>query len=244
MIPPTDEFTAACAAAGIALEPHEPAALRRYLELLYEANAVTNLTAITDEREAWMKHIFDALTLLPVIAEIAPAGERLGICDVGSGGGVPAIPLAIVCPDVCFTLLEATGRKVELLRHFVKELGLANVTVTQGRAEQEGAFGSGGLRDAFDLVTARALGRIAVAAELCVPLTREGGFVALIKGQKADEELAEAKPALHLLHAVHTSTLDTPTGRIVVLEKSRRTPKAYPRRDGEPKRSPLGVVKS
>lgn len=244
MIPATDEFKAACATAGIELEPGEPEQLYAYLELLYEANETTNLTAIRDESEAWMKHIFDALTLLPVIAEITPAGEHLAVCDVGSGGGVPAIPLAIVCPDARFTLLEATGRKVELLNHFVQELGLTNVSVVNSRAEREGAFSSGELRDTFDLVTARALGRTAVAAELCVPLAREGGIIALIKGQKADEELEEAKAALHMLHAVHSGTIDTPTGRLVILEKARRTPKIYPRRDGEPKRSPLGVKKS
>lgn len=243
MIPPTDEFIAACAALGIELEPHEPETLRRYLELLYAANETTNLTAIKDEADAWMKHILDALTLLPVLAEIQPASDALTVCDVGSGGGVPAIPLAIVSPTARFTLIEATGRKVELLRHFAHELGLTNVTVIQGRAEQLGAFSTGDLRDAFDLVTARALGRIAVAAELCVPLAREGGLIALVKGQKADEELEEAKAALHLLHAIPTGTIDTPTGRIVVLEKTRRTPKVYPRRDGEPKRSPLGVKK-
>lgn len=244
MIPPTDEFTSECAKAGIELEPGEPERLQKFLDLLYEANETTNLTAIKDEREAWMKHIFDALTLLPVIAEAQSAGEHLAVCDVGSGGGVPAIPLAIVCPDARFTLLEATGRKVELLRQFAQELGLENVTVINGRAEQVGAFGTGDLRDAFDLVTARALGRIAVASELCVPLAREGGIVALIKGQKAEEELEEAKSALYMLHAVPTGTIDTPTGKIVILEKTRRTPKTYPRRDGEPKRVPLGVKKS
>lgn len=243
MIPPTDEFKAACAELGIELEPGEPERLRAYLGLLYKANETTNLTAIRDESEAWMKHILDALTLLPVLAEIRPAAGHLAVCDVGSGGGVPAIPLAIVCPDARFTLLEATGRKAELLRHFTRELGLSNVAIINGRAEQRGAFGSGELRDAFDLVTARALGRIAVAAELCVPLAREGGLVAFVKGQRAEEELEEAKPALHMLHAVPTATIDTPTGRIVILEKSRRTPKVYPRRDGEPKRSPLGVKK-
>ncbi len=243
MTPPPEAFNAECAKAGIELEPGEPEKLGAYLELLYKANETTNLTAIKDANEAWMKHIFDALTLLPVIAGIEPAGEHLAVCDVGSGGGVPAIPLAIVCPDARFTLLEATGRKVELLRMFAQELGLTNVTVINGRAEQLGAFSTGEQRDSFDLVTARALGRIAVAAELCVPLAREGGVVALVKGQKAEEELEEAKAALHMLHAVPTGVIETPTGRIVILEKARRTPKIYPRRDGEPKRSPLGVKK-
>ncbi len=244
MIPATDEFKHACAEMGIELETGEPERLYAFLDLLYEANKTTNLTAIKDEHEAWMKHIFDALTLLPVISEVDPAGDHLQVCDVGSGGGVPALPLAIVCPDARFTLLEATRRKVELLNHFAQELGLTNVNVVNSRAEREGAFGGGELRDRFDLVTARALGRVAVASELCVPLAREGGIVALIKGQKADEELDEAKAALHMLHTTHTGTIDTKTGRIVILEKTRRTPKVYPRRDGEPKRSPLGVKKS
>jgi len=240
MIKPTNEFNTACADFGIELEPGEPDKLRAFLEVLYEANATTNLTAIRDEQQAWMKHIFDSLTLLPVLAELEPVeGEQLRICDVGSGGGVPAFPLAIVRPDIAFTLLEATGRKAELLKGFAEKLNLGNITVVNGRAEQVGAFEGGDLRDRFDLVTARALGRIAVAAELCVPLAKERGIVALIKGQKAEEELDEAKKALHMLHTSHTATIDTPTGRIVILQKLRRTPKIYPRRDGEPKRAPL-----
>lgn len=244
MIPATDEFKAACTEFGIEFESGETEQLYAFLDVLYKANETTNLTAIRDENEAWMRHIFDALTLLPVLSEAEDKGEALRVADVGSGGGVPAIPLAIVRPDARFTLIEATGRKAEILRIFADELGLKNLEIINGRAEQLGAFKTGDLRDAFDVVTARALGRIVVAAELCVPLAREGGLVALIKGQKADEELEEAKQALHMLHATHTGTLDTPTGKIVVLEKSRRTPKVYPRRDGEPKRSPLGVKKN
>ncbi len=244
MIPPTEEFKQACAEFGIEFDQGEKEHLYAFLDILYEANQTTNLTAIKDEKEAWMRHIFDALTLLPVLTEIEPVeGEPLKVCDVGSGGGVPAFPLAIVRPDAQFTLVEATGRKAELLNSFAEKLGLKNITIENGRAEQLGAFKTGKFRDVFDIVTARALGRIAVAAELCVPLAREGGLIALIKGQKAEEELEEAKQALHMLHTTHTGTLDTPTGKIVVLEKSRRTPKIYPRRDGEPKRSPLGVGK-
>lgn len=244
MIPPTEDFKQACTEFGIVFEPGEKEQLYAFLDVLYEANETTNLTAIRDEQEAWMRHIFDALTLLPVLSEAQPVeGQPLRVCDVGSGGGVPAFPLAIVRTDVHFTLIEATGRKADLLNSFVKKLALKNITIVNGRAEQLGAFETGQLRDAFDLVTARALGRICVAAELCVPLARVGGLIALIKGQKAQEELDEAKKALHMLHATHTGTLDTPTGKVVVIEKARRTPKVYPRRDGEPKRSPLGVGK-
>ncbi|MEM1071974.1 MAG: 16S rRNA (guanine(527)-N(7))-methyltransferase RsmG [Planctomycetota bacterium] len=238
--PPTPTFQDACAAFGLELSAADTDRQRDFLTLLYEANATTNLTAIRDPAEAWLKHTFDALTLLPALDEASPEDDRLQIADVGSGGGVPAIPLAIARPDLDITLLEATGRKCDFLRHVIESLGLTTATVVQGRAETAGAFPRGELRDHFDAVTARALGRTAVAAELCVPLARIGGLVLLIKGQQAEAELAEAKQALHELHAAHAGTIATPTGRIVVLEKTRRTPKSYPRRDGEPKRAPIG----
>lgn len=239
--PPTDEFLNACSDFGIELELGDTDRFADFLRILYTANETTNLTAIRDPAEGWLRHIFDALTLLPAISEAIPAGDRLRIGDVGSGGGVPAIVVALAMPEADVTLLEATGRKCEFLRTAADDLGLTNVTVVNDRSERVGAFPDGALRDAFDVVTARALGRIAVAGELCVPLARERGLVLLVKGQAADEELEEAKQALHELHTNHAGTIDTPTGRIVVLEKARRTPKKYPRRDGEPKRAPIGV---
>lgn len=242
--PPTEAFRSACDDFGIELEPGDTDRFAHFLRILYAANATTNLTAIRDPAEGWLKHVFDSLTLLPLLAEAQAAGDRLSIGDVGSGGGVPALVLAVARPDADITLLEATGRKCDFLRTAADELGLTNVTVINDRSERVGAFPDGQLRDRFDVVTARALGRIAVASELCVPLARERGLILLIKGQAADEELEEAKQALHELHTVHAGTVDTPTGRIVVLEKSRRTPKKYPRRDGEPKRAPIGVARS
>ncbi|MFG0259352.1 MAG: 16S rRNA (guanine(527)-N(7))-methyltransferase RsmG, partial [Phycisphaerales bacterium JB041] len=175
------------------------------------------------------------------------------LIDVGSGGGLPAIPLAIVSPHLRFTLLEATGKKCDFLRHAITELGLDNAEVLQSRAEAAGQNrgdrqpdGSrlNAIRETFDAATARAVGPLAVIAELTVPLIKPGGLAILVKGQRADEELEEAKQALHLLGAAHAGTVDTPTGRVVVLEKLRVTPRTYPRRDGEPKRAPLGVPKA
>ncbi len=190
------------------------------------------------------------MTLLPVLAESTPGveGEPIRLIDVGAGAGLPGIPLAIVRPDVRVTLLDSTAKKCEFMRACARELNLANVQVVCARAEDAGQdrgarTGTGRVgahRDAYDLVTARAVGRLATLAELSVPLARVGGLIALIKGEKADEELGEAKGALHLLHAAHAGTVQTPTGRVVVLEKLRTTPKLYPRRPGEPKRSPLG----
>jgi 16S rRNA (guanine527-N7)-methyltransferase len=123
------------------------------------------------------------------------------------------------------------------------ELGLANASVLNARAATAGQEPAH--RERYDAAVARAVGPLAVLAELTVPCVKPPGDggpgrVLLIKGQKAPEELEEARQALYLLHATHTGTVDTPTGKIVVLEKARKTPRAYPRREGEPKRQPLG----
>jgi 16S rRNA (guanine527-N7)-methyltransferase len=246
---PPDDFLRAAAGLGVAFEPGDLDRLGRFLALLLDANRTVNLTAITDPREAWTKHILDAMTLLPLLAELP---DRSRVIDVGSGGGVPGIPLAIVLPRLSFTLLEATGKKAAFLRRAVDALGLANVTVVNDRAENVGqdrgrpgprgapAPPPGGHRESDDAVIARAVGPVAVVAELCVPLCRVGGRVLLIKGQRAERELAEAEGALRRLLVVHEGTVDTPTGRIVVLTKRSRTPRVYPRPPGEPARAPLG----
>lgn len=234
---------------GIEFEPGDLPRLGLFLALLLRANETTNLTAITDPAQAWVKHIFDALTLVPVLASIEPAegAPHLRIIDVGSGGGVPALPLAIVMPEAKFTLLEATGKKCEFLKSAAKTLGLRNIEVVQGRAEtiahHRGSKNDGRInsrREVFDAAIARALGHLAVLVELLGAFARPGGFVLAVKGAKAEQELEEAAKALGVMGLRHAETVQTPTGRIVVLEKTSRTPRDYPRKDGEPSRKPIG----
>lgn len=234
---PPQSFLDSAAALNIAFDPPDLDRLGLYLALLLETNESFNLTSITDPDQAWTKHILDSLTLLPLLAEL-PEGSR--VIDVGSGGGLPGLPLAIVLPGLRFTLLEATGKKADFLRRAAAALGLNNVDVLQDRAEHAGQDHRAH-REQYDAAIARAVGPTATIAELTIPFAKVGGQALLIKGQKADKELAAAKQALHLLHAIHAGTIDTPTGRIVVLDKPRKTPRDYPRRDGEPKRAPLGT---
>lgn len=233
-------------ALGIEFEPGDVERLGRFLGLLLEANRSVNLTAIRERDAAWERHILDALALLPVVASVEPAepDQPLRLVDVGSGGGLPGIPLAICMPGLEVTLLEATGKKASFLELAASALELANVRVVNERAEHAGRWSTRqhpSLRETFDIAAARAVGHTAVVAELCVPLVRVGGLVVLVKGERADEELAEAGAALELLGATHVETIPTPTGRLVVLEKTRPTARDYPRRDGEPKRRPLGL---
>jgi len=245
--PPNEDFVREAEELGIAFDPGDVDRLARFVGLLLRANSMINLTAIREPGPAWRRHILDALTLVPLLADLDDRAQRLSesdaeaapsVADVGSGGGLPVVPLAIVLPRLRFVAIEATGKKAAFIELAARRLGLDNLTVINDRAEavaRDPLF-----REAFDAVTARAVGKLAVVAELTVPLARLDGRVLLVKGERADEELAEAKQALHLLHTQHHSTHPSPTGRIVVLTKSKPIPKAYPRKSGEPKHAPLG----
>jgi 16S rRNA (guanine527-N7)-methyltransferase len=264
LVPPRD-FVERVREIGVEFEPGDLERLGRFLHLMLETNKVTNLTAITDPDQAWTKHILDALTLVGPLMSLAMAEETirvraeaagpgspptpttppiaiLSVIDVGSGGGVPAIPLAIVMPDVRFTMVEATGRKVEFLTRAIQELGLKNARVIQGRAEDIGQDHKVH-REKYDAAMARALGHLAIVVELCGPLVRPHGIVIAVKGAKAPQEVEESAKAFGLIGLRHVETLETPTGKLVLMEKTTRTPKVYPRRDGEPARVPLGVAR-
>jgi len=184
-----------------------------YLARLLAMNEQMNLTAIREPAEAWERHVLDALALVPLLAELGP---RARLVDVGSGGGLPGIPLAIALPSLRVTLVEATQKKAAFLVAAAAALELANVSVRAERAEQ---LVTGELRGAFDAVTARAVGRLATLVPLTAPFVRRGGLVLLVKGQRADEELAEARGVLAKQRSLHEKTVATPTGRIVVLRR-------------------------
>lgn len=228
-----DEAVRVAALHGVALEGELAARLGAYLDRLLATNAEFNLTAVTDRDEAWVRHIADSLSLVPLLAR---RSDARAIVDVGSGGGLPGLPLAIALPDRTFTLLEATGKKAHFLEQTAKALKLANVHVVNDRAE---TFGRGQGREQFDVATSRAVSRLPVLLELTLPLVRVGGASLAIKGAQAEDEVAESKRALELLSGVVTSVTRTPTGTVIAIDKHGPTPARYPRRPGEPKRSPL-----
>jgi 16S rRNA (guanine527-N7)-methyltransferase len=231
---PPDDFQVQVEQLGIHLEPRDAPLLGRFLSLLRETNRSFNLTAITEPADMWRRHVLDSLALLPYLIS---AGARR-VVDVGSGGGLPGIPLAIAMPDVTFTLVEATGKKARFLEDVARQLELVNVAVISERAEALGQDSAH--RERYDMAIARALGPLNVLLELTVPLVKINGHVLAIKGERAEQEVAAAKAALHLLHAEVAGCVPTPTGKLVIIEKRRATPRKYPRRPGEPKRAPLG----
>lgn len=236
---PSPDLLAGLASRGIELDAHDVARLGGFLDLLEAANARFNLTAIRDRGQAWERHIGDSLTLLPFLWSAQPAGDRLRVADVGTGGGMPGLVLAIVMPDAEFTLIESVGKKASFLGDSARTLGLGNVRVDTRRAEEIGQDHKGA-RESFDVVTSRAVARLPTLLELCLPLVRQGGTMLTIKGEQAPAEVAESSRALGELRGAVVDQVRTPTGTIVVIEKTGRTPRTWPRAVGEPGRRPIG----
>ena len=212
----------------------------RYLLLLQEWNNKINLTAITEEDEVYLKHFYDSLTLARFV-DFNQAG--LTLCDVGSGAGFPSIPLKILFPEIEITIVDSLKKRINFLELLVQELGLENVHLYHARAEdfgQENKF-----RSAFDVVTARAVARLSVLAEFCLPITKENGVFAAMKGSQGEEEFEDSKKALKTLggrlNTIETFELPENAGErsIILIDKVKKTPKKYPRQAGTPNKKPL-----
>jgi len=190
-----------------------------------------------------LEHVLDSLSCF-LYRPLFGAGR---LADVGSGGGLPGIPLKIVEPDLATTLVESTGKKASFLRYAVETLSLERVGVANVRVEEFGR--ERGCRGAFDIVTSRAVARLSVVAEYSVPLLETGGRVLAMKGRLEQEELAEGGRAADTLGARVEEIVEVPMlpsigekeRKVVVLEKIRETPEEYPRRPGVAARRPLGA---
>ncbi len=215
------------ARAGVVLTEEQHRLLNRYLDLLLEANARMNLTGIVDRADAEVRHVADALTALPFL----PAGEHR-LADVGSGGGVPGIPLAIARPDARVVLIESTKKKANFLRSAVESMELRNVIVLDQRVESIGRLPSH--REGYEVVTARAVATMNWLIEWCVPLVKKGGRFLAMKGKKVHEELGELRRVLNLTGGgapvIHPVKLPGAENLVIVeIEKVRKSDPQVPR---------------
>lgn len=226
---------------GLSLGLGERERLLRYARLLasYEAANVIGTKNLDD---IVLHHVLDSLSCFL----FRPLGDAHELADMGSGGGLPGIPVKISKPDLRVTLIESTGKKSRFLRYAADALALEGVTVANARVEE---LAQGELhRAAYDVVTSRAVARLAVLAEYCVPLLRVGGSAIAMKGRLEPAELSEGEKAAGVVGAQVSEVIRVPLlpefgdreRRLVVLEKVRLTPPRYPRKPGAAAKRPLG----
>ena len=220
---------------------------RVYAALLAEWNQRMNLTAITDSVEVQKKHFLDCLVGLPLVAEEVgasmPLKRALACVDIGTGAGFPGVPLKIAWPALKLTLVDGTAKKIRFLEEVVRALGLENVNLVQGRAEELGR--NRRFRGQFDLAAARAVARLNTLTEYVLPFVRQGGLAVIYKGPNAAEEFMEARNAIELLggEAVRFAPVVVPAldeeRRVLLIKKLRKTHRLYPRQQGLPRKAPL-----
>jgi 16S rRNA (guanine527-N7)-methyltransferase len=234
-----DWFESALSRMGTIVTSAQLAAFDIYARRLIEENPRAGLTSSRTDREAiYRRHFVESLALLPVIPLEPP------LADIGSGGGFPGVPLAILRPELPLTLIEANGKRAAFLRALATELGLANTSVIQARAEDAGR--DPGHRERYGTVLARAVAPLRVLLEFTLPLARVGGLVAAPKGSGAMREVGESANALHELRGEIEATVPLelpdqqgPPQTVIIVRKRAPTPDRYPRRPGIPAKRPL-----
>ena len=221
-------------ALGFALSDKQLDTLCAYGAAMLEKNQVMNLTAITDPREVARLHFLDSLTLL----DCADFRDGARVIDVGCGAGLPGVPLKIAAPGLELTLLDSLGKRMDWLRTLLPELGVDAEVVT---ARAEDAVKD--RRERYDVAVSRAVARLNILCELCLPYVRVGGRFLAMKGQRLDEELDEADGAIEILGGRLLTVREFPIGdavhRVAVIEKAAPTPPRYPRRYSKIKAEPL-----
>ena len=227
---------------NIRLTPEHLDALARYQQLLVEWNQRFNLTAITDDGGIQVRHFLDSFSCIQAL-ENSERFTGKAVIDVGTGAGFPGLPLKLLCPGMQLTLLEATVKKVRFLEHVAAELGLDNVSVEQGRAEEFGQ--DRGHRERYDWALARAVADLPILAEYLLPLVKVGGRVLAQKGENAPAEVHRGEWAIHRLGGRVRRLVPielrglAETRYLVILDKVAATPPQYPRRPGIPTKRPL-----
>ncbi|MDY4761857.1 16S rRNA (guanine(527)-N(7))-methyltransferase RsmG [Streptococcus thoraltensis] len=224
---------------GITLTDKQKKQFERYFELLVEWNQKINLTAITEKNDVYLKHFYDSIA--PILQGHL-ANESVRILDIGAGAGFPSLPMKIIFPNLDVTIVDSLNKRIQFLNLLADELSLTKVHFFHGRAEDFGQDKQ--FRQQFDFVTARAVARMQILAELTIPFLKLNGRLIALKASAADQEMEQAKNALTTLFAqiIESRDYELPNGdprNITIVEKKKETPKKYPRKAGTPNKKPL-----
>ncbi|WP_040206668.1 16S rRNA (guanine(527)-N(7))-methyltransferase RsmG [Neobacillus jeddahensis] len=234
-----EQFTANLREKGITLSEKQLDQFETYFTTLVEWNEKMNLTAITEKTEVYLKHFYDSITASFYFDFTKP----FHLCDVGAGAGFPSIPLKIIFPDIEVTIVDSLNKRISFLHHLAEVLHLENVHFVHDRAETFGV--NPNYRESFDVVTARAVARMSVLSEFCLPLAKVGGHFIAMKALHAKDELEVGQKAITTLGGkvenIFTFTLPMEDSErtILVIKKEKQTPKKYPRKPGTPAKSPI-----
>ncbi|MFS0865534.1 16S rRNA (guanine(527)-N(7))-methyltransferase RsmG [Fredinandcohnia sp. 179-A 10B2 NHS] len=235
----TSLFTSMLEEKGITLSSQQLEQFESYFRLLVEWNEKMNLTAITDKPEVYLKHFYDSISA----SFFYDFSQPKTICDVGAGAGFPSIPLKICFPHLHVSIVDSLQKRITFLNELSKELGLDNVMFYHDRAETFGQKQE--VRESYDLVMARAVARLSVLSELCLPLVKVNGTFLAMKAASVKEELEDSQNAIKTLGGevknVHhfLLPLENSERNIVVIDKKKTTPRKYPRKPGTPNRTPI-----
>ncbi len=228
---------------GITLSEDQLYRFQDFYRDLVETNKVMNLTAITEPEEVVTKHFLDSLS----IANVLTPEEGQKILDLGTGGGFPGMPMAIAWPKAQYVLADSLNKRIQFLNRHIEAHNMTQAVAVHGRAEELAKQSS--YREQFDLVVSRAVANLSTLCEYTLPFVKVGGYFVSYKSGKIEEELNDAKKAIAILggkcRKVKAFTLqDTDYERsLIVIQKVKETPKAYPRKAGTPSKLPLGAEK-
>lgn len=197
----------------------------KYYNLLIEGNKICNLTAITDEDGVVEKHFYDSIFPQKYFSLNAK------VLDIGAGAGFPSIPLKLVRDDLSFTLLDSLYKRINFLNNTIQTLNFKNIEAIHGRAEDFAKLSD--YREKFDITTARAVANLKVLSEYCLPFVKVGGQFIAYKSGNCEEEINEAKQIICELGGKISKVIDYNIGensrKLVIIEKTKETPKKYPR---------------
>lgn len=209
-----------------------------YYEMLVETNKVMNLTTITEFDEVIEKHFLDSLSLIRVY----DLRREVKILDMGTGAGFPGVPLKIAFPEIDLVLADSLNKRIKFLQDVIERLGLKKINAVHARAEELGK--NKDYREKFDLCVSRAVANLASLSEYCIPFVNEGGMFISYKSGEIEDEVEQSKKAVSILGGsisqVYKFDLYEQKRSFVLIQKKKKTPKAYPRKAGTPTKLPLG----
>lgn len=223
--------------------PQQQKQFQRFYELILFGNRQMNLTRITEPMEFWEKHLWDSLRgITPLLRDEEDLGGGT-VIDIGTGAGIPGIPLAIAVTNAIVTLLDSTSKKINFIDTILTELNLSNVKTITGRAEEIGQHPQH--RQTYDVALVRAVGTANVCAEYALPLLKQGGLAVIYRGNWTQEETTSLENAVEQLGGVvesmeqFTTPLSQSTRHCIYLRKVATTPAKFPRAAGIPTQKPL-----